>query len=249
MANQRLSKLQKKILTTLYSRGIEIDHGVVRAVVDEPKARKQAEDDGYRFTNEFLDPKTNKPRGELRYLKSIKTNKLRRSKLLLIINGWGKLNIYTDDCNYASVRSWQRPDEWNKRQVSLTRSLQTLCCSRHIDLLSRWEYPIEIYNKSFANKMGIKATNAIEERRRVYLDEYEKYKVLKQKDKTVAQCKSFGEYLDLEFQPRFKGESIGGFTTKRKVLNDYGSESDRNIVWVRLTEKGIGKAKELLNVK
>ena len=93
MAKLRLSKLQKNILTTLFEKGT--DCVLVESIKKSNTKRiKEFEEKGYKFMNEYLDPKTRKPRGELRYEVTHTTGKLRRAKLLFIINDWQGYNQF-----------------------------------------------------------------------------------------------------------------------------------------------------------
>ena len=82
MAKNRLSKLQKDILTILF----HFPNGEYEDIEVANKNNKIGINNlvkqGYKFTNEFLDYNTKQPTGELRYVKKLPKYQMRREALL-----------------------------------------------------------------------------------------------------------------------------------------------------------------------
>lgn len=172
--------------------------------------------------------------------------------------------------NYnAGYNSWKRlftPEEYNKVNVSITRSLRTLLKNRYIDCECHWEDLICIYDKKLAKSLNIKKSSTIQEQNmhlfktfkeahNITFEEWsEKYNRL---NFIIDPEKEWREYKDphpdIKFEEwkKYKKENpnhrlaFAGLTTLDDSLpNKLG----RNIKYIKLTDKGIKKAKELLNV-
>jgi len=203
---QRLSKLQKDILTTLYN------------------------------SNGGSGKKT-------KY-------KMRRDALLFEINDWQEYNRYTKECGFAKLRAgyWKKvPDNYMKKQVSFTRSLQTLAGNNLVYLLHKFNELVSVYGKSFSSKMRVKVKT---------IDDYRKegmeknkwwYEKAKKEDSTIG---TFDDWFTKLYQPGFNGMAIGAPTTRLKgFIDEYAGLGYRNTKDIELTETGINKASELLKVK
>lgn len=253
MAKQRLSKLQKNILCTLYnnsSKGI-FEEDAESISKNDKEGIKKLEDKGYKFTNEFLKFPTNEPTGDLRYVKKIPKYQMRREALLFNIYDWQKYNLYTKECGFARINNsyWGKgkPKGYNKKQATFTRSLQTLAARDLIWLLGQFEQPISIYGKIFACKMGVKPET---------IDEYKeeglkRYKDIYNKEKKEnPKIGIFEDWFNKPIRPQFRGMPLGSITSRKKnYITDYGKLSFRNTKYIKLTTQGLEKAKKLLKVK
>jgi hypothetical protein len=251
MAKKRISKLQKRILMTLLQKqdGVYED---VKSVNKNDKVKIDAlVKADYTFTNEYLNFKTKKPTGDLRYVKKLPKYQIRRQKLLFNINDWQKYNKYTEECGFASLRTDYfgkgKPEGYNKKQTTFTRSLQTLASSNLIWLLSRFEEPVSVYGRVFASKMGVIPKTIEEYRAKGLADSKKRYTEAKAQDPTIG---TFKDWFNKPIQPSFNGIPVGDMTTRNNnYLSDYGGLNYRNAKYVRLTLKGVEKAEELLKVK
>ena len=154
------------------------------------------------------------------------------------------LNIKCDEKHYYGKG---KPDGYNKKQATFTRSLQTLTARELVWSLGSFEQPISIYGKNFAIKMRLKP-QTIDEYKAEGMQSYrEHYTREKEKNPSIG---TFEEWFTKPMQPSFKGVAFGGMTTRaNNYIKDYGILFARNIKYVRLTPEGIEKAKKLLKVK
>jgi len=235
---QRLSKLQKDILVALYNSPKEDYDDGEQIDKNDSEGIKQLEANGYKFWSEFG--------GRCWYRKKITVYKMRRDKLLFRINDWQKYNIYTEDSTSAKIGNgyWGRgkPDDYNTKQSSFTRSLQTLASSDLVYLLHMFDELVGVYGKIFASKMGTEA-KTLDEHRKEGMNYYtERYKKEKEKNPDIG---TFEEWFKKPTQ-----NIVGEFTSRAKLYTENYKRLDmRNTKHVVLAEKGKEKANELLKVK
>lgn len=255
MSKQRLSKLQIKILHALFTKGEDTIASLVIAVEKNNfEDRTSKEKEGYVFTNEFCKPSTNEPSGKLRYEKKLQTKRLRRSKLLFLINNWQEYNAYAEEASIAGICGWKKwqkgyPPFYKQQQVTFTRSIQTLAGAGYVDLLMKYEEPVTVWNDSLlAKKLGSIEMKSLDKEKQFGMERLKKdYLTAVQKQPNNPNYKTFDDFLDEKITPMFFGVPAGGETTRRHIFEqNYGRRNYRNTHWIRLTEKGLSKALELI---
>lgn len=254
MSAHRLSKLQIKILHTLYTTGEDNSFELIEKVDNDETARiAELIEKGYIFANDLINLSTKEVVGK-RYVKPLKTKRLRRAKLLSNVFGWEKFNKYNSECGYWKMdpyKKWRTggyPPFYKQYQVSFTRSIQALAGASLVDLLMRFENPVSVFDDGLlARKLSIKARNHLKEREeslKEWQETFEKEKLAEPKYKEWT----FDQWFDSIYYPIIFGLPMPT-TTRRKVFeSNTGHRNYRNTTWVRLTEKGFSKVQEL-NVK
>jgi len=233
MAKERLSKLQKDILITLYREGKTTD--MLNEYSKEENKGKIAElkKQGYKFGWKNKNPLIPE---ELCFTKKVIVYELKRLALLFKVYNWQKYNAYKEGW-YGF--SWWRgyPKGYLKKQVSFTRSLRNLCGKRLIDLMGGFG-AIQVYDKELAKKLGIEPNDFEKEKEEAFEKEKEYYKKVKGKNPEIG---TFKEWWTKSF--------MGGPTRKSIWESWHNSRINRNVKKIRLTPDGIKKARELLIVK
>jgi hypothetical protein len=255
METIRLSKLQKRILVTIFkSEPVGTYEEVVWSKRQNTKEIKDLEEMGYEFKNAGYSPLTGKEADELRYSRMSPNYLMGRSVLAFELFNWQDWNRYKENRYTAEIGPWQRyikkgiPPYYNKRQSTLTRSLQLLAKDNLVVLLHRFDDPVSVYSKTASQRLGITPTDF----------EKEKEKGLERCKQEFIKLQKDGHYNGWEFEKWFKHErpiqifglQTGGWNSPESVYkSNYCHRTFRNISKIRLTDNGINKAKELLKVK
>ena len=146
--NQKTSKLQKRILTTLYSQGKYKD--LVSVVELNPKKvsveyqlekQKLVDERGGIFVREDRDIE-----GLLTKHYTVIVYRLKRSKLACLLFDWQKFNIYRDSLYGVQlnvVRLRTKPEDYYAREVALTNSLKSLKAKGYVELLNYFENKLD----------------------------------------------------------------------------------------------------------
>ncbi|GAJ17362.1 unnamed protein product, partial [marine sediment metagenome] len=131
---------------------------------------------GYRHSRKNDDPLIP---GVVLYTKKMGCYELKRNALIFKVYGWEKYNAYAK--GYYGFVHWKgRPDDYNKKQVTFTKSLRNLCGKRLIDLANSWFGLIPIYDKGLAEKLEIEPSDFELEKEKAM--EQSKQSYLKQKE-------------------------------------------------------------------
>jgi len=238
MSKERLSKLQKDILSVIYKEGKTTDKDIESVSKKDEKKITELEKQGYQpggivgVIGEIDDPFIT---GNAIYTKEVTIYELTRAAILFKIYRWEEYNAYVE--GYYGFGRWRgRPDDYDKKQVTLTKTLQNLCGKRLVDLRSCWYGFVSVYNKKLAEKLGIEPSDFESKKRESLARNKQKY--LKEK-KENPRIGTFDEWFNETIM------SIGGGRTTRRAISESWNNTrvGRNTRVVRLTENGVQKAK------
>lgn len=265
----RLSKLQKRILITLFeqskSSGIYVESASVKK--DDTKRIKELEKDGYVFSRELRLSSTNELSGLLRYEKTVPNYKMQRSGLISKIYNWQQYNKYNETCGFWERKTgtyWafdngkgflaevQPPPQYHKKQATFTRSLQLLAGDKLVSLLDRYDELINLYSKTASERLKTEYKGFdLEKAKADGLEKYkEQYKKLQEEGHFDRPSMTFDWWFTLRRPITIFGMQTGGWNTPESVYrSNFYHRNGRNISKVRLTPLGVAKVKVLLKVK
>ena len=246
MAKERLSKIQKDILVILYTEGKTTDRNVESVSKKDRGKMAELKKQGYQSgglggpfgTGEEIDDPLIS--GNIIYTKEVAIYELSRLALLFKVYNWEKYNAYKE--GYYGFGRWRgRPEDYNKKQVILTKSLRNLCGKRLIDLMSKWG-GISIYNKELADKLEIEPSDFEADKRKGMERERQLYAEEKKENPKIG-----------TFEEWFNGQRIsplGGRSSRRAVWESCNNTRvNRNTKKIRLTDDGLIKVKEIIKAK
>lgn len=141
--NQKTSKLQKRILTTIYSQGegedlvsvVELNPEKVDVEFQLEK-QKLVDERGGVFFKEDINSK-----GLLVKRYKVRAYRLYRSKLVCLLFNWQEFNLYVESSNQARFKV--KPAGYYAREVALTNSLKSLKAKGYIKFLSYFEFELD----------------------------------------------------------------------------------------------------------
>lgn len=251
----RLSKLQKRILITIFNSEPDGTYEEVvwskKQDIDKLDSLKKG---GFVFKNTGQNPITGAETDEARYSKTSPNHVMGRSALAFRLFNWQDWNKYKENRYTAEIGPWQRynkkgiPPCYNKRQATLTRSLQLLTKNEFVTLLHRFDDPISVYSKTASQRLRIKPIDFEKEKERG-LERY-KQEFVKLQDSGCHKNDTFEEWFTRRRPISIFGMQTGGWNTPESVYkSNFCHRTFRNISKIRLTEKGVNKVKELLKVK
>jgi hypothetical protein len=260
----RLSKLQKKILLTIFENGSGGTYeNVVWSKSQNIEEIKDLEKNGYVFRNVGKNPLTGKETDDVRYSRYFPDYKMWRSALAFKVFNWQKYNLYRADTYCARLRittvtklvndKWIRvkegyPPFYNKRQATLTRSLQLLAKNNLVALLHRFDDLVSVYSKTASQRLGVSPTN-FEKMKEKGLEKY-KQEFKKLQKEGHFKNNTFEDWFTRDRPIQIFGLQTGGWNSPESVYkNNCCHRIFRNISKIRLTPQGVVKVKELLKVK
>ena len=174
-----------------------------------------------------------------------------RSTLAFKVFNWQKYNKYKENNRTARLGykwvNWKRvlnkPPEYNKKQATLTRSLQLLAANGFVYLLNNFGL-VSVYSDTLSQRLDVEKTDYTVNRDKALEEKRIKFEELK-KTNPFYKDWTFDRYFDAPMVSAF-----GGHSTQRKVFESWhGYRVNRNAVDIGLSKKGFKKAKELLKVK
>jgi hypothetical protein len=256
MAKERLSRLQKTILVTLYQLPFKLNpdskyRDTIHAKKNDLTKIAELEFQGYKFYDSgarFGDPET------LIFHKYFPDYSLSRSKLLYSVNRWQDYNDYKPGWDGAGTVRGARnligtPPGFGKKQVAFTRSLQILAGKDLIlPLSAKINNYVEVYGNGFAKRLNVESHNFEMEREAALEKEKEKWRKEKAANPIKTGFKATGTF-DKWWSQRLVRPLTGRYYNRKSVWEScYNVRRQRNIKRIRLTPKGIKKAEELLKV-
>lgn len=145
--NKKASKLQKKILKTIYLKG-ECEDLVRVMELNPEKVSVEYQLEKQRLVNERKGVFVREDRdieGLLVKHYRVRVYKLNRSKLACLLFDWQKFNVYFEHVNQVRLKAI--PEDYSAREVALTNSLKSLEAKGYIDFLDYHENKLELLGR------------------------------------------------------------------------------------------------------
>lgn len=153
--NKKTSKLQKKILKTIYLKG-ECEDLVSIVELNPEKVDVKYQLEKQKLVDErggILDREKRNFEGLLIKGYKVRAYKLKRSKLACLLFDWQKFNLYLEHVDY--VRLKVIPEDYSAREVALTNSLKSLKAKGYIKFLSYYEFELDLFDRQQARIISL----------------------------------------------------------------------------------------------